>query len=184
MDTRPSTSPPGSFAIPVLLINQIALQWSVSINYVASQEGLSLPWPSNATISSLGSYSDRAEANNVKQMVAGSKGSFINISQMSVCVAQQSVEGRQIPFLDLSTARFHISQRITTVQNCREFVSPQAIIAGIFLPCHGCLWRSYWYAVKTAETGYIQQWLRLWRMSFVCYDRTVQKLLFSGSWFH
>ncbi|KAH9982072.1 beta and beta-prime subunits of DNA dependent RNA-polymerase [Lactifluus volemus] len=37
--------------------------------------------------------------NNVKQMVvAGSKGSFINISQMSVCVGQQSVEGRRIPF--------------------------------------------------------------------------------------
>jgi DNA-directed RNA polymerase II subunit RPB1 len=39
------------------------------------------------------------EDNNVKQMVvAGSKGSFINISQMSVCVGQQSVEGRCIPF--------------------------------------------------------------------------------------
>lgn len=35
----------------------------------------------------------------MKQMVvAGSKGSFINISQMSVCVGQQSVEGRCIPF--------------------------------------------------------------------------------------
>ena len=39
------------------------------------------------------------EDNNVKQMVtAGSKGSFINISQMSVCVGQQSVEGLCIPF--------------------------------------------------------------------------------------
>ena len=35
------------------------------------------------------------EDNNVKQMVvAGSKGSFINISQMSVCVGQQSEIGR------------------------------------------------------------------------------------------
>ena len=33
-----------------------------------------------------------------KMVVAGSKGSFINISQMSVCVGQQSVEGRHIPF--------------------------------------------------------------------------------------
>ena len=34
--------------------------------------------------------------NNVKQMVtAGSKGSFINISQMSVFVGQQSVEGNR-----------------------------------------------------------------------------------------
>jgi hypothetical protein len=35
----------------------------------------------------------------VKQrVVAGSKGSSINISQISVCVGQQSVEGRRIPF--------------------------------------------------------------------------------------
>ena len=39
------------------------------------------------------------EDSNVKQMVtAGSKGSFINISRMSVCVGQQSVEGRHISF--------------------------------------------------------------------------------------
>ena len=39
------------------------------------------------------------EDNNVKQMVvAGPKGSSINISQMSVCVGQQSVEGERIPF--------------------------------------------------------------------------------------
>ena len=37
--------------------------------------------------------------NNVKQMVvASSKGSFINISQMPACVGQQSVEGKRIPF--------------------------------------------------------------------------------------
>jgi DNA-directed RNA polymerase II subunit RPB1 len=37
--------------------------------------------------------------NNVKQMVmAGSKGSFINISQMSACVGQQNVEGKRIPY--------------------------------------------------------------------------------------
>jgi DNA-directed RNA polymerase II subunit RPB1 len=37
--------------------------------------------------------------NNVKQMVsAGSKGSNINISQVSACVGQQNVEGKRIPF--------------------------------------------------------------------------------------
>ncbi len=37
--------------------------------------------------------------NNVRQMmVAGSNGSFINISQVSVSVGQQSVEGRRISF--------------------------------------------------------------------------------------
>lgn len=39
------------------------------------------------------------EDNDVKQMVvAGLKGSFINISQMSVCVGHHSVEGNHIPF--------------------------------------------------------------------------------------
>jgi DNA-directed RNA polymerase beta' subunit len=31
-------------------------------------------------------------------VTAGSKGSFINISQMMGCVGQQNVEGRRIPF--------------------------------------------------------------------------------------
>jgi DNA-directed RNA polymerase II subunit RPB1 len=39
------------------------------------------------------------ETNNVKRMVtAGSKGSFINISQMIACVGQQNVEGKRIPY--------------------------------------------------------------------------------------
>ena len=39
------------------------------------------------------------EDNNVKRMVtAGSKGSFINISQMIACVGQQNVEGKRIPY--------------------------------------------------------------------------------------
>ena len=38
-----------------------------------------------------------SESNNLKAMVmAGSKGSFINISQMTACVGQQNVEGKQI----------------------------------------------------------------------------------------
>ena len=37
--------------------------------------------------------------NNIVRMVtAGSKGSFINISQMMACVGQQNVEGKRIPF--------------------------------------------------------------------------------------
>ncbi|PHU19670.1 hypothetical protein BC332_10821 [Capsicum chinense] len=40
-----------------------------------------------------------SESNNLKAMVtAGSKGSFINISQMTACVGQQNVEGKCIPF--------------------------------------------------------------------------------------
>ena len=49
----------------------------------------------------LGQYTQKnlKEDNNVKKMVtASSKCSFINVSQMSVCVGQQSVEGTRIPF--------------------------------------------------------------------------------------
>jgi len=36
--------------------------------------------------------------NIIKMVTSGSKGSFINISQMMGCVGQQNVEGRRIPF--------------------------------------------------------------------------------------
>lgn len=36
--------------------------------------------------------------NIIKMVTAGSKGSFINISQMMGCVGQQNVEGKRIPF--------------------------------------------------------------------------------------
>ncbi|KAI4976128.1 hypothetical protein ZWY2020_049735 [Hordeum vulgare] len=40
-----------------------------------------------------------SESNNLKAMVtAGSKGSFINISQMTACLGQQKIEGKRIPF--------------------------------------------------------------------------------------
>ena len=54
------------------------------------------------------------EDNNVKQMVvAGSKGSFINISQMSVCVGQQSIEFRSVSVI----AHYPISRRIISAPN-------------------------------------------------------------------
>ena len=50
----------------------------------------------NAGNSAQGSLDD---TNNVKMTVtAGSKGSFLNISQMIACVGQQNVEGKRIPF--------------------------------------------------------------------------------------
>lgn len=53
----------------------------------------------------------------MKQMVvAGSKGSFVNISQMSVCVGQQSVEGRRTPF-GFRHRTLPISRRMISVQN-------------------------------------------------------------------
>ncbi|GKC16953.1 DNA-directed RNA polymerase II subunit 1 [Tanacetum coccineum] len=50
-----------------------------------------------------------SESNNLKAMVTtGSKGSFINISQMTACVGQQNVEGKRIPyaFTDRSLPHF------------------------------------------------------------------------------
>ena len=48
-----------------------------------------------------GQYAEKhlKEDNNVKQIsITGLKGSYINISQMSACIGQQSVEGKCIPF--------------------------------------------------------------------------------------
>ena len=51
------------------------------------------------------------ESNNVKAMVtAGSKGSFINISQMIACVGQQNVEGKRIPFGFVDRSLPHFSK--------------------------------------------------------------------------
>src|SRR3954469_16879816 len=52
-----------------------------------------------------------SESNNLKAMVtAGSKGSFINISQMSACVGQQNVEGKRIRFGFSGRALPHFTQ--------------------------------------------------------------------------
>ena len=51
----------------------------------------------NKTRDKAGSSAQKSlsERNNLKAMVTtGSKGSFINISQMTACVGQQNVEGR------------------------------------------------------------------------------------------
>ena len=80
------------------------------------------------------------EDNNLKQMVvAGSKGSFISILQMSVYVGQQSVEGRRIPF------GFHhrtLPQftKMTSAQNhgvSSRTLPPWPYTSGNFLPRHG-----------------------------------------------
>ena len=51
------------------------------------------------------------ETNNVKNMVTtGSKGSFINISQMIACVGQQNVEGKRIPYGFLNRTLPHFTK--------------------------------------------------------------------------
>ena len=122
------------------------------------------------------------EANNVKQMVvAGSKGSFINISQMSVCVGQQSVEGRRIPFGFRHRTLPHFTKDDFSPES-RGFVensylrglTPQEFFFHAMAGREGLIDT----AVKTAETGYIQRRLvKALEDVMVCYDGTVRNSL-------
>ncbi|KAA1468311.1 beta and beta-prime subunits of DNA dependent RNA-polymerase [Dentipellis sp. KUC8613] len=122
------------------------------------------------------------EDNNVKQMVvAGSKGSFINISQMSVCVGQQSVEGRRIPFGFRHRTLPHFAKDDYSPE-ARGFVensylrglTPQEFFFHAMAGREGLIDT----AVKTAETGYIQRRLvKALEDVMVNYDGTVRNSL-------
>ncbi|KAF5376975.1 hypothetical protein D9615_007212 [Tricholomella constricta] len=122
------------------------------------------------------------EDNNVKQMVvAGSKGSFINISQMSVCVGQQSVEGRRIPFGFRHRTLPHFTKDDFSPE-ARGFVensylrglTPQEFFFHAMAGREGLIDT----AVKTAETGYIQRRLvKALEDVMVHYDGTVRNSL-------
>lgn len=117
--------------------------------------------------------------NNVKQMViAGSKGSFINISQMSACVGQQSVEGKRIPFGFRHRTLPHFAKDDFTPES-RGFVensylrglTPQEFFFHAMAGREGLIDT----AVKTAETGYIQRRLvKALEDVMICYDGTVR----------
>ncbi|KAJ3106572.1 DNA-directed RNA polymerase II subunit rpb1 [Phlyctochytrium bullatum] len=102
-----------------------------------------------------------SEHNNARQMViAGSKGSSINISQMSACVGQQSVEGNRIPFgfKDRSLPHFtkddHSPEARGFVENSYlKGLNPQEFFFHAMGGREGLIDT----AVKTAETGYIQR---------------------------
>ncbi|CUM65511.1 DNA-directed RNA polymerase II subunit RPB1 [Priceomyces carsonii] len=101
------------------------------------------------------------DLNNVKQMVvSGSKGSFINISQMSACVGQQIVEGKRIPFgfSDRSLPHFtkdnYSPESKGFVENSYlRGLTPQEFFFHAMAGREGLIDT----AVKTAETGYIQR---------------------------
>jgi len=101
------------------------------------------------------------DGNNVKQMVsAGSKGSFINISQMSACVGQQIVEGKRIGFgfVDRSLPHFtrddYSPESKGFVENSYlRGLTPQEFFFHAMAGREGLIDT----AVKTAETGYIQR---------------------------
>jgi DNA-directed RNA polymerase II subunit RPB1 len=111
----------------------------------------------------------------MKQMVvAGSKGSFINISQMSVCVGQQSVEGWRLPFGFPHWSLPHFTKDDFSPK-ARGFIE-NSYLRGLTPPkfffhamagCEGL--------IDTAETGYIQRRLvTALEDVMVCYDGTIR----------
>ncbi|KAJ3271822.1 DNA-directed RNA polymerase II subunit rpb1 [Terramyces sp. JEL0728] len=122
------------------------------------------------------------EFNNVKQMVvAGSKGSFLNISQMTACVGQQNVEGKRIPFgfkdrtLPHFTKDDHSPESRGFVENSYlRGLTPQEFFFHAMGGREGLIDT----AVKTAETGYIQRRLvKALEDATVKYDGTVRNSL-------
>ncbi|KAM0885581.1 hypothetical protein ACQ4PT_030246 [Festuca glaucescens] len=108
----------------------------------------------------------------------GSKGSPINISQMVVCVGQQSVGGRRAPdgFIDRTLPHFPINSKTPAAKG---FVA-NSFYSGLtatefFFHTMGGREGLVDTAVKTAETGYMSRRLikGLEDLS-VCYDKTVR----------
>jgi DNA-directed RNA polymerase II subunit RPB1 len=105
--------------------------------------------------------SSLTESNSVKAMVtAGSKGSFINISQIIACVGQQNVEGKRIPYGFKRRTLPHFTKDDLGPES-RGFVensylrglSPQEFFFHAMGGREGLIDT----ACKTAETGYIQR---------------------------
>ncbi|CAR28521.1 ZYRO0F05918p [Zygosaccharomyces rouxii] len=122
------------------------------------------------------------DTNFVKQMVsAGSKGSFINIAQMSACVGQQSVEGKRIAFGFVDRTLPHFSKDDYSPES-KGFVE-NSYLRGLtpqefFFHAMGGREGLIDTAVKTAETGYIQRRLvKALEDIMVHYDGTTRNSL-------
>lgn len=118
-------------------------------------------------------------SNNVVKMVqAGSKGSFINISQMTACVGQQNVEGKRIPY--------GFQQR-TLPHFMKDDFGPESrgFVGNSY--CKGLTPVEFFFhamggreglidtAVKTSSTGYIQRRLvKAMEDLMIRYDGTVR----------
>ncbi|TEB31016.1 beta and beta-prime subunits of DNA dependent RNA-polymerase [Coprinellus micaceus] len=113
--------------------------------------------------------------NNVKQMVvAGSKGCFINTSQMSVCVGQRSVEGKRIPFGFRHRSLPHFESRGFVENSYLRGLTPQEFFFHAMAGREGLIDT----AVKTAETGYIhRRFVKALEDVMVCYGGTVRNSL-------
>ena len=128
-----------------------------------------------------GRYAQAAlkDTNNVVRMVtAGSKGSFINISQMIACVGQQNVEGKRIPFGFAGRTLPHFTKDDLGPES-RGFVS-NSYLSGLtpqelFFHAMGGREGLIDTAVKTSSTGYIQRRLVKAMEDFtIRYDGTVR----------
>ncbi|CAN1226386.1 DNA-directed RNA polymerase II subunit RPB1 [Linum perenne] len=123
-----------------------------------------------------------SESNNLKAMVtAGSKGSFINISQMTACVGQQNVEGKRIPYGFVDRTLPHFTKDDYGPES-RGFVE-NSYLRGLtpqefFFHAMGGREGLIDTAVKTSETGYIQRRLvKAMEDIMVKYDGTVRNSL-------
>ncbi len=119
------------------------------------------------------------EFNNFKVMVvAGSKGSDINVSQVIACVGQQNVEGKRIPFGFRKRTLPHFIKDDYGPES-RGFVE-NSYLAGLtpsefYFHAMGGREGLIDTAVKTAETGYIQRRLiKAMESIMVNYDGTVR----------
>jgi DNA-directed RNA polymerase II subunit RPB1 len=117
--------------------------------------------------------------NNFKAMVvAGSKGSKINISQVIACVGQQNVEGKRIPFGFRHRTLPHFIKDDYGPES-RGFVE-NSYLAGLtpnefFFHAMGGREGLIDTAVKTSETGYIQRRLiKAMESVMVQYDGTIR----------
>lgn len=119
------------------------------------------------------------KSNNIKRMVsAGSKGSFINISQICACVGQQNVEGKRIAYgFHKRTLPHFVTDDLGP--ESRGFVE-NSYLRGLtpsefFFHAMGGREGLIDTAVKTAETGYIQRRLiKAMEDVMVRYDGTVR----------
>ncbi|KAK3708848.1 hypothetical protein QZH41_016279 [Actinostola sp. cb2023] len=110
--------------------------------------------------------------------LCGSKGSFINISQMIACVGQQAISGKRIPdgFEDRSLPHF---KRHSKIPAAKGFVK-NSFFSGLtptefFFHTMGGREGLVDTAVKTAETGYMQRRLVKSLEDLCCqYDHTVR----------
>ncbi|OVA08877.1 RNA polymerase [Macleaya cordata] len=123
-----------------------------------------------------------SESNNLKAMAtAGSKGSFINISQMTACVGQQNVEGKRIPYGFTDRTLPHFTKDDYSPES-RGFVE-NSYLRGLtpqefFFHAMGGREGLIDTAVKTSETGYIQRRLvKAMEDIMVKYDGTVRNSL-------